>query len=283
MLPPVPTSSPAALAARVAELGWYHTIDLAPGVTTPGFFDTRPTVARVPLPAGLTGKRCLDVGTWDGFWAFELERRGAASVTAIDIEDPQRWDWPPQSAFDEAGEARRAYLRAFKSEAASFALAREALGSSVERVDCSVYDLDPAVHGTYDLIFLGSLLLHLRDPVRALDAIRGVCSGELVVAEAVELVPSLLRPRTPTARLEGLDESWWWQPNVAGLRRMVRSAGFEIVEQTGIYFLPAGTAHPRPALRTQWRALGTAAGREKVVTRVKGIPHTAVRARPLAR
>ena len=272
---------PADLAARAAELSWYHTIELAPGVVTDAFFDTRPTVARVPLPADLTGKRCLDVGTWDGFWAFEMERRGAASVTAIDIEDPLRWDWPPQAAFAAANDARLAYLRTFKSGAAAFALAKDALGSSVERIDCSVYDLDPELHGTFDVIFLGSLLLHLRDPIHALDRVRRVCGGEAVIAESIELLPSLVRPRTPTARLEGLDQSWWWQPNAAGFRRMVESAGFQLLEQTGIYFLPTGPAHPRPPLRTAWRSLGSAGGRERIVTRLKGIPHTAVRARPL--
>jgi tRNA (mo5U34)-methyltransferase len=275
------THPPEDLAARAAELSWYHTLELAPGVVTQGFFDTRPTVAHVPLPARLDGMRCLDVGTWDGFWAFEMERRGAASVTAIDIEDPTRWDWPPHTRFGSAAAGRLRYLEEFKSGAASFALAREALGSQVERIDCSVYDLDPEVHGRFDLVFLGSLLLHLRDPVRALDRLRSVCGGEAVIADNVELFPSLVRPRTPTARLEGLDQSWWWQPNVAAFRRMVRSAGFEIVETSGIYFLPTGTAHPRPPLRSAWRALGSAAGREKLVIRLKGLPHSAVRARPL--
>ncbi|WP_354700279.1 hypothetical protein DSM112329_00547 [Paraconexibacter sp. AEG42_29] len=275
------TTSPADLAARAADLSWYHTVELAPGVLTNGHFDTRPTVAKVPMPADLTGKRCLDVGTWDGFWAFEMERRGAASVTAIDIEDPTRWDWPPQSNFGEAYTGRLGYLSTFKSGAASFGLAKEALGSSVERLDCSVYDLDPAVHGTFDFVFLGSLLLHLRDPIRALDRVRSVCGGEAVFAESIELIPSLTHPRTAIARLEGLDQSWWWQPNAAGFRRMVRSAGFTIEEQTGIYFLPLGTAHPKPPLTQAWRRLGTAGGRERIVTRVKGIPHTAVRARPL--
>jgi tRNA (mo5U34)-methyltransferase len=266
------------LAARVAALDWYHTIELAPGLLTPGHFDTRPTVAKVPLPARLDGRRCLDVGTWDGFWAFELERRGAASVTAIDIDDPERWDWPPQARLGSGLE----YLRSFKSGAAAFQLAHEALGSNVERVDRSVYDLDPEVDGRFDLVFLGSLLLHLRDPVHALDRVRSVIApgGEAVIADTVELVPSLLRPRTPTARLDGLDRSWWWQPNAAGLRRMIASAGFEIVERTGIYFLPTGREHPRPALRSALRSLLSAGGREQLVIAAKGIPHAAVRARP---
>jgi tRNA (mo5U34)-methyltransferase len=274
--------SGAHLAQRVAELSWYHTLDLAPGVVTPGFFDTRPTVGKVPLPGRLDGKRCLDVGTWDGFWAFEMERRGAASVTAIDIEDPTRWDWPPHTQFGPAAADRLQYLSQFKSGAASFALAREALSSNVERIDRSVYELDPEVDGTFDFVFLGSLLLHLRDPVRALDRLRAVCSGEAVIAETVELIPSILRPRTPSARLEGVDQSWWWQPNVAAFRRMVTSAGFEIVERTGIYMLPTGPAHPRAPWYSGWRNVLTAGGREKLIIRAKGLPHTAVRARPLA-
>lgn len=269
------------LAARVRELSWYHTIELAPGVVTPGFFDTRPTVGKVPLPGRLDGKRCLDVGTWDGFWAFEMERRGAASVTAIDIEDPSRWDWPPHTLVGAAHAERLRYLEHFKSGAASFALAKEALGSSVERVDCSVYDLDPDVHGQFDFVFLGSLLLHLRDPVRALDRVRAVCRGEAVIAENVELLSTLARPRTPTARLEGLDQSWWWQPNAAGFRRMVASAGFEELEHTGMYFLPTGEAHPTPPVRAMLPGLRSAAGREKLVIRLKGLPHVAVRVRPL--
>lgn len=61
---------------------------------TPGWFDLRPIVDRMPWP-DVRGKRCLDVGTWDGFLAFELERRGAAEVVATDIESHEDWDWPP--------------------------------------------------------------------------------------------------------------------------------------------------------------------------------------------
>lgn len=278
----VASSDQSTLRAAVRELDWYHTLELAPGVVTPGYFDTRPALLKVPLPASLAGKRCLDVGTWDGFWAFEMERRGAASVTAIDIEDASRWDWPPHSRLGEANAQRLRFLEQFKSGGRAFALAKEALGSRVERIDLSVYDLDPAEHGQFDFAFLGSLLLHLRDPIRALERLRGVCSGEAVIADTVELIPSLLRPRTASVRLEGLDQSWWWQPNVAALHRMVRSAGFEIVERSSLYFVPTGAAHPRPPLRGAWRGLLSAGGRERLVVRLKGIPHAAVRARPIA-
>ena len=40
---------------------WYHTLELGPDVVTPGWFDLRPIVDRLPWP-DVAGKRCLDVG-----------------------------------------------------------------------------------------------------------------------------------------------------------------------------------------------------------------------------
>jgi tRNA (mo5U34)-methyltransferase len=283
MLPAMTTSSPSAdgLAARIAERSWYHVMELAPGVTTPGWFDLRPSASIVPLPASLEGKRCLDVGTWDGFWAFEMERRGASEVLAIDIDDPDRWDWPPHSRLGGDKEQRQQFLAEFKSDATGFRLAHEVLGSRVERMDLSVYELSPERVGTFDVVFLGSLLLHLRDPVLALDRLRSVCSGEAVIADTIDAIPTIVRPRTPVARLEGLDQSWWWMPNRCALHRMVRSAGFEILDSTPMYFVPTGPAHPFPPLTRVFRSLATAAGRERLVIRMRGIPHAAVRARPV--
>ena len=255
------------------DLHWYHTIDLAPGRETPGFFDTRPVVGRVPLPRDLTGRRCLDVGSWDGFWAFEMERRGAASVTAIDVADAADWDWPAVAPANDV-----AYLRAFKAEDAAFRLAHSMLGSRVERLALNVYDLDPAVHGTFDTVYLGSLLLHLRDPVRALERVRAVTRGEVVIVDTVDAFPSFTRPRTPSARLDRMARPWWWTPNVAGLRQMVRRAGLRIVERTGVFLIPLGAGHPRIALRT-CNPL-SARGREQALLRWRGIPHSAVRAVP---
>ena len=103
-----------------------------------------------------------------------------------------------------------------------------------------MYDLTPAEVGSFDFAFLGSLLLHLRDPVLALDRLREVVGGVAVIADTVDALPTLLRPRTPTARLEGVGRPWWWIPNRAGLHRMVRAAGFEIVEAGPMYSCRSG-------------------------------------------
>lgn len=280
----MPTRDAAAteeLRRRVAGLKWYHTIDLGDGIVTPGWFDTRSVAPRVPLAPNLEGKRCLDVGTWDGFWAFEMERRGAAEVIAIDIEDQRRWDWPPHTRVGDATPTGLAILDEFKSGDSAFAVAHDALDSRVQRRDLSIYDLSPGDVGTFDVVFLGSLLLHLRDPVGALAALRTVCGGEAVIADTVDAIPSFLRPRTPTVRLEGYDRPWWWIPNRAGLHRMVESAGFRIVQATPVYIMPLGDAHPRTSTLRQLRKLFSPQGREELIVNARGIPHAAVRAKPI--
>src|SRR5436190_2238578 len=121
------------LAARVEALpAWYHTIELAPGVVTPGYFDLRPIVDDLPWP-DVRGKRCLDVGTFDGFLAFELERRGAAEVVALDLDDYLQLDWPADYRFTGPDDPRyQKFLQLSGPErGAGFRLAAEALGSSV--------------------------------------------------------------------------------------------------------------------------------------------------------
>ncbi|HEV3000587.1 MAG TPA: class I SAM-dependent methyltransferase [Solirubrobacteraceae bacterium] len=261
------------LRAEVAGREWYHTLELAPGVITPGWFDLRAVAAKVPLPASLAGMRCLDVGTFDGFWAFEMERRGAAEVVAVDVNDPRAWDWPPGSDPQVV-----AALAARKREGAGFALAHRALGSRVRLVERSVYELDPAELGRFDLVYLGSLLLHLRDPVLALDRVRRVCAGRLLLVDTVEATLSLMFPRRPVARLDGAGRPWWWQANVAGLVRMVEAAGFRVLTGPRLIRFRRGPGQPIPR---PTRALATSrTARRDLAVALLGDPHAAILAAP---
>ena len=250
---------------------WYHTLELGEGVVTPGEYDLRPALTRLPLPASLAGRRCLDVGTHDGFWAFEMERRGAAEVVAIDLEDPDVLDWPlpaPTLSTDiraQLAERRRA-----------FAVAHDALGSAVDRRDVSVYALDPAVLGRFDFVTLGTLLLHLRDPIGALMAIRRVLEGELLLNEPISLPLTALHPRSPSADLLAVRGApYWWIPNLAGLRRYVTAAGLDIVDAGRPYFVANGAGRVIEPLPQR-----AASGRLRMQMLKRGSPHAWVLARP---
>lgn len=211
----------AALRERFEAIDWYHTQELAPGLTTPGMFDLRPYVDRYGLPADLSGRRVLDVGTFEGFWAFELERRGA-DVVALDVDRIQQLDWPPR--LRPAEDARRGE---------GFALAKRALRSSVERIGCSIYEATPErLGGRFDLVFCGSVLIHLRDPMLALERMAGLCAGDLVFADEY----SRRLAWSPWGGAEFRAEtpwSTWWRPAPKTWLAMVRCAGFEDVREHG--------------------------------------------------
>ncbi|HEX4110833.1 MAG TPA: class I SAM-dependent methyltransferase [Solirubrobacteraceae bacterium] len=217
----------ASLAERVQAQSWYHTLELQPDLVTRGFFDLRPFVARYGLPERLDGLRCLDVGTWDGFWAFELERRGAAEVIALDLASDRDLDWPP----------RRRPARYDEGRGAGFRLAAEVLGSQVQRVEGNVYDADPAELGTFDLVLCGSVLLHLRDQLLALERIAALCRGTFISAEEHDRLTGLLPFPASRYRADRERAVVFWLPAARTWRRMLWTAGFDEVREHGRFVL----------------------------------------------
>jgi tRNA (mo5U34)-methyltransferase len=211
---------------------WYHTIELAPGMVTPGFIDLREAAKRV-LPDDMSGLRALDVGTFDGFWAFEMERRGA-EVVAIDLERIELAEFPPlrRPKLEELGEREGFEL------GVGFRLAAEALGSRVTRVVCNVYDLNAEViGGPVDVALNGATLTHLRDPVRALERIHGalVPGGELLSFEPFSVPLSLRARRRPSAEFRAASTDYtWWLPNLAAIAAWLSAAAFTDVRRLAI-------------------------------------------------
>jgi tRNA (mo5U34)-methyltransferase len=250
-----------------ANQHWYHTMDLAPGVVTPGRFDLRAVIGAFPWP-DVRGKRVLDIATYDGQLAFELERRGAGEVVATDVASHADWDFNPRERTGSL-----AYLDAEAGvKGAGFEIAKQALGSRVERHFVNVYDLDPARLGTFDVVVCGSLLLHLRDPFRALAAIHSVCSGEFLSIEQIDPLLTLTSRRRPAYALRG-GSSQWLVPNTAAHNRMLEVAGFDVVEAHRSTLEAFGPSHPP----LQWSALTRWATR--VVAGGIGVPVHAVRTR----
>jgi tRNA (mo5U34)-methyltransferase len=162
--------------------------------------DHRRMADRIPWP-DLQGKRCLDIGTAGGFWAFEMERRGAADVLATDVPTPY------------ARSARERF---------------EQVESRVRYEERSVYDLE----GEFDVAFMGFVLQMVEDPVRALKAVAGVAET-LLLLDTVSL-PLAFLP-SPLARLDARrDGREWFVFNPRGMRKVVELAGFKVEAQSGI-------------------------------------------------
>lgn len=213
------------LLRRARERSWYHTLELAPDLVTEGWFDLRPYVPRYGLPERMDGMRALEVGTWDGFWAFEMERRGA-EVVALDLDYERDLDWPAR---------RRPATFTPEPRGDGFRLAKEILGSSVERVNRSVYQATPDELGTFDLVFCGSVLIHLRDQLLALERIAALVKpgGTFVCAEEYDRLGGLVPVPMSRYRADRERAVVFWQPSIRTWKRMLWSAGFDRVEQCG--------------------------------------------------
>ncbi len=78
---------------QLQETGWWHSFELPDGNVLKGVNSVeslKHRVAQFPIPMDLRGKRVLDIGAWDGWFSFEMERRGA-EVVAIDCFDNPRF------------------------------------------------------------------------------------------------------------------------------------------------------------------------------------------------
>lgn len=232
------------LAEEVTHYPWYHTLELGGGIVTPGMFDHRQLVDRYLLPEDLSGQRCLDVGTMDGFWAFELERRGAAEVIAVDLDDPERLDWP-------ASLRERVVKTLDQTKGERFELARQALGSRVQRELRSVYELGPDL-GSFDVVFCGDLLVHLKDPITAVERIRSACRRIAIVCTPI--VRLRFNRRRALAELDGMDQFQWWTFTPPALERLMLAGGFTSVASGKPFSLPATSGGPWKGLRGVVRA-----------------------------
>jgi tRNA (mo5U34)-methyltransferase len=232
--PPVSAESPqaATIRHRIDGVGWYHTIDLGCGVLTAGEFNHIPYLDHYKLPASLHGKRVLDIGAFDGFWAFEFERRGAREVVALDVERIADLDLPPTVRASMAAETLQMPL------GRGFNLARDILGSGVERRIGSAYTLSPDAWGMFDVTHIGNVLVHLRDPTLALQKMAWV-TGELAIIS--ETVDGDLEgdPRGALLRYMGGHANCnWWRFSESALVNLVRDAGFSSVEVVSRFAIP---------------------------------------------
>lgn len=231
-----PKSGKDQLLLRVRSVGvWYHVIELAPGVITPGFYDMRPFLPCFKFPKILKGRSVIDVGSSNGFFSFHFEELGAERVVAVDLETMADHDYPRWYVEQKSRGITRDKIEAIDRDElhAGFELAKEILGSRVEKRCLRVYELPEKLDEQFDFVFFGNVLEHLRDPVAALEALRCVLAtdGLLVVSSPVDL--SL---HGSLAHFAGDPETVaWWIPGKDTLLNMCRMAGFTQVEWMGSF------------------------------------------------
>lgn len=225
--PPIPAgASPQqrALLERIRGIVWYHSIDLGHSVVTPGFFDHRPILDKYQLPERLDGLRVLDVATFDGFWAFEFEKRGASEVVALDLDRFGEVDLAPRVRAGKTPEELAAKV------GKGFAVVHDVLGSKVRREVISLYDLSPGRLGKFDVVHSGDVLLHLMNPMKALQAICSVTGGYALISDCYFPGLDQMAWDGVVQYCGGRTDCIWWKFSFDALEQMIHDAGFGKVE-----------------------------------------------------
>ncbi|MCH7979756.1 MAG: hypothetical protein IH935_12370, partial [Acidobacteria bacterium] len=235
---------------RAARLGlgdlrnyyWYHTVDLGDGLVTPGMYDFRETLSSFQFPADMSGMRVLDVGSATGFFVFEFEKRGA-SVTSVELPSLDALDRFPGQTTGQVLEKIERMLEPYSGGGTgepprrhspeklyfylldgAFRFCSNRLNSKAARYFSTVYNLSADRLGAngFDLVFLGDLLVHTLDPLRALAAVAPLCNSTLVLSQTMPQEPA----REPAMLYVGGDDpredelSWWW-PNKPCFEQML--------------------------------------------------------------
>jgi len=186
----------------------------------------------------LHGKRVLDIGRASGYFSFELERRGA-EVTATDLRSLLDKDYVGGDLVRDAIR-RRAWAEGVPAvddtfgDRLDFAVAHKLLESRVKPVSVRLADISPeTVPGTpFDLVFVGSVLNHVQDPIGALQRIASVADDLCIIANPIDPGETSSVPRARFVGRAGTGLSTWFLPNLACLEEMVYAAGFDEVVVT---------------------------------------------------
>jgi tRNA (mo5U34)-methyltransferase len=197
--------------AEIADVNWYHQIDLGDGIVTPGVDDTPNRMAPLELPSDLSGKSVLDIGAWDGVFTFEAERRGASRVLATDS-----YCWGGEGWGTKEG----------------FLTASRILGSRADDLEIDVMDLSPDIVGTFDLVLFVGVLYHLRHPLLALERVASVTGEQLIFDSHTAKVedPDPVMLFYPGTELND-DPTNWWGANPPAVEAMLREVGFRRIER----------------------------------------------------
>ena len=166
------------------------------------------------LPADLSGMRVLDIGSNAGYDPFMFRKRGAAEVLAC-----EPFEFIEQARFLE-----------------------EIYRTGVDFQPLLWESLDPATHGTFDLVHCHGVLYHDLHPMALLQKLRAMLApgGVLFFGSMMLGSPELAEYARFVPGAYYGDATWWWVPGRLCMRWMIEAAGLRVVEEFGVHDGPPG-------------------------------------------
>jgi SAM-dependent methyltransferase len=211
---------------------FYHTIDLPGHGTVHGSWDLRNGVDQYLGNVKFQEKSVLEIGTANGFLCFEMEKRGA-EIIALDLSKDYEWDIVPFAQYDykQGVKVRKEHIEKLNN---AYWLCHRLFNSKAKVVYGDVYHMPDEI-GEVDIVTYGSILLHLRDPFRALQNGLRFARETVIVTEPLRdqsadiKEPSMkFLPNPETIEPKAV----WWSLRSEIVVRMIGVLGFEEAEVT---------------------------------------------------
>jgi SAM-dependent methyltransferase len=158
----------------------------------------------------LAGKRVLDIGSNAGFDPFTFVLRGAKEVVAC-----EPFEFVEQLRFLES---------IYQT------------GVQVEQIGWQ--ELDPAVHGTFDLVHCNGVLYHEPNPMGMTARLAEMVApgGRMLLGTMVLDRPDLAEyARFVRGEYAG-DPTWWWVPGRVAMRQMLEACGLDAAPLEPTFF-----------------------------------------------
>jgi hypothetical protein len=233
VMQPADPYAPARSVTDLTDCFFYHSINLPGFGLISGEWDLQAGIERYLGGVGFTGKRVLDVGAASGFLTFTMERAGA-DVVSYDLSPEHCWDIVPFAGMN-LSHSQDLFRDAARRINNGYWFCHRVLHSRARMVHGTVYTI-PASIGPVDIVTVGSMLLHVRDPFLALQKALQNCRETAIVTELIPrrrflgwLFGISFRPQmTLLPRIDdvGTQGGWWYlSPEV--IRRFLGVLGFE--------------------------------------------------------
>lgn len=195
----------------LTQFYWHHTLRLFPDLIVEGAKTAELLEAEREAILGvvdLGDRSVIDVGTWNGYFAFEAKRAGASRVIATDSFVWRSPEFRGREAFE---------------------IARECLNLDVEAKDIDPTEFPGDMELVDAVLFLG-VFYHLIDPIMVLQKVASLANDLLVIEthQDVLTMPGPAMAFYPGAKLNN-DASNWWGPNPECMTELLATVDFRHV------------------------------------------------------
>jgi Methyltransferase domain len=215
-----------------ADCLFYHCVELPNGEVISGPWDLRGREAEYLGNVGFEGARVLELGPASGALTYFMERQGA-DVIAFDAGYDTGIDLHPHPQNGDMRKLRLDHARLVGDVQNSWWYLHREYASRAAAVYGNIYAL-PGDLGEFDISVFSAILLHLRDPIAALEQAARRTRRTIVVTESWAFGADTLHDNVMKIFPWGESGRWtvWWAISAGAVVAMLDTLGFRNVQVT---------------------------------------------------